>query len=142
MIGSGFIFSVMINLNLSLASSPRIPLPGLNACPPCTPTECYCDDGKKLTLEDMVEAFKVPYSTHLSNSCHYDWVMGVRRFFSRRGQNFLIGVVKKYFLPKKHRKDTFFLKKVYKHTIFCPAGGRPLTRFEQFLLYTLHFQFL
>jgi hypothetical protein len=64
--------SIKSSLHLSLASSPRIPLPALNACPPCTPTECFCDDGKKLTLEDMVEAFKVPNSTHLSNSCHYD----------------------------------------------------------------------
>jgi hypothetical protein len=35
---------------------PRPLLPVLNACPPCSPSDCFCADGKKLTLEDQAKA--------------------------------------------------------------------------------------
>jgi len=40
------------------SSCPRPVLPVLNACPPCTPTDCFCADGKKLTLEDQAKAYQ------------------------------------------------------------------------------------
>ena len=40
-------------------SCPRPLLPVLNACPPCTPADCFCADGKKLTLEDQASAYQV-----------------------------------------------------------------------------------
>jgi len=49
--------------------------------------------------------------------------MGVRRLFSRGGQNFP-GGAKTYYLPKKHQKHTIFLQKSQKTYYFgWPGGG-------------------
>jgi hypothetical protein len=53
---------------------PRPLLPVLNACPPCSPTGCYCADGRLLTLEDQAKAFEVwsaQSSWKRSYSCHF-----------------------------------------------------------------------
>ena len=47
------------------AACPRPLLPVLNACPPCSPTDCFCADGKKLTLEDQAKAYEVINQTYL-----------------------------------------------------------------------------
>ena len=43
------------------AACPRPLLPVLNACPPCSPTDCFCSDGKKLSLEDQAKANEVSW---------------------------------------------------------------------------------
>jgi len=49
--------------------------------------------------------------------------MGVRRLFSRGGQNFP-GGAKTYYLPKKTPKNILFSsKKSQKHTILASQGG-------------------
>ena len=49
--------------------------------------------------------------------------MGVRRLFSRGGQN-LPGEGKTYYLPKKHQKRYYFSKKkVKKHTTIFAGPG-------------------
>jgi len=50
-------------------------------------------------------------------------IKGVRRLFSRGGQNFP-GGAKTQYLPKKHQKDTIFLKKSQKTYYFGRPGGR------------------
>jgi len=52
--------------------------------------------------------------------------MGVRRLFSRGGQNFPgEGGAKTYYLPKRHLETYYFpLKKVKKHTILAGQGGQ------------------
>jgi len=60
---------------------------------------------------------------------HYSYSsMGIRRLFSRGGQNFPGGGAKTYYLPKKTLKKTpknilFFSKKSQKHTILAGQGG-------------------
>jgi len=48
---------------------------------------------------------------------------GIRRLFSRGGQNFSRGARGIKNLPYKPPKSTFFLKKVKKNILFCPAKG-------------------
>ena len=61
--------------------------------------------------------FKVPLKTAVKS-------MGVRRLFSRGGQNFPGGGAKTYYLPKKHLNILFSSKKVKKHTILAGQGGQ------------------
>ena len=49
--------------------------------------------------------------------------MGVRRLFSRGGQNFPGGGAKTYYLPKKHLKRYYFPQKKSKNILFWPAKG-------------------
>ncbi len=49
--------------------------------------------------------------------------MGVRRLFSRGGQNLPGGGAKSYYLPKKCPKTYYFLSKQSKIILFWPAKG-------------------
>lgn len=50
------------SLQAAQSACPRPLLPVLNACPPCSPTDCFCPDGKKLTLEDQAKANEVSWA--------------------------------------------------------------------------------
>jgi len=52
-----------------------------------------------------------------------EWAMGVRRLFSRGGQNFPGGEAKTYYLPKKYLKTYYFPLKKFKNILFWLARG-------------------
>ena len=62
---------------------------------------------------------------HFNNSSYF-WiprvvVMGVRRLFSKGGQNFPGGGAKTYYLPNIHLKRYYFPQKETKNILFWPA---------------------